>query len=308
MLYDAVSYLPTRPFRPETSGAEFETDAYSVDLDGKIVLHLKAGYLDELLGNSPSEQRQIRKWHFYTAHFNCLYLLLDSIVARELGIAYFNLEAITTQNADVISSPDSVTISDRSPRRTQFLTSSTNPLVVPNHILQSVNRAFASATSVFERVDVLSELAKSLASYKSGDFTTSLVLSWFLLERFIESMWARNLEELKGEFENGLKRFNSDRRKSLEDHRSYPISVKLQILELNRRITFGQFTELDLLRGKRNDIVHPRKRKVRDEMAKNESDICTRAFQLLEHFLETDFDIQLALGKSYSHLGVYDRQ
>ena len=154
---------------------------------------------------------------------------------------------------------------------------------------------------------VLSELAKSLASYKSADFTTSMVLSWFLLERFIESAWDRHLDQENLEQGSGEKRISAKRRQPLNDHRSYPVAVKLQTLELAQKISFDRFSELDLLRRKRNDIVHPRKvQDVRMETA-GDADCCGKAFALLQQLIEGEFGLRLALNTSYSHLGVFDR-
>ena len=150
-------------------------------------------------------------------------------------------------------------------------------------------------------------MTKSLAAYKSADFTTSLVLAWFLLERFIEIRWTNYLEAENRELENNQKRINADRRKSLNDNRSYPVSVKLQILELSQRISFKQFSDLDILRDKRNSIVHPKKAGNDKLAVYGDHESCVLAFDLLQQFLETDFDLKLILNTSYSHLGVYNR-
>lgn len=306
MKYDAVSFVPHKPFRPEASGSEFETDAYCLSLDGAITLHLKVSYLDNLLGNTPPEQRQIRKWYFYTAHLNCLYLLLDGFVLMDLRLSYFDLEEVTTQNVDVVSETGA-TISARS-HRTLLPPRPDQPLLILNDVLASVNHAFLSVTSEFEHVYVLSELAKSLAAYKSANFTTSLVLAWFLLERFIESLWTDYLQTENREFEDGQRRINADRRKFLNDHRSYPISVKLQILELAQKLSFGQFSELDVLRRKRNEIVHPKKAGSGNAAVQGDPESCSRAFELLQQFLKAHFDLRLTLNGSYSHLRVFERQ
>lgn len=128
MKYDAVSFVPDRPYHSGTGKTEFDNDKYCLDLDGALTLHLKKVYLDSLLGDTPSEVRQIRKWFFYTTHLNCLYLLLDSFVLDKLLVAYFSIEEITTQNVNVVSGPGS--------------TGSINPLrrtdvsAFPSHCLQ----------------------------------------------------------------------------------------------------------------------------------------------------------------------------
>lgn len=150
MKYDAVSFSPDRRFRPETLGREFETDDYCLSLDGALTLHLKADYLRCLLGDIPAKHRQIRKWYLYTAHLNCLYLLLDSLVVRDLKIGYFDLEEITTKNADVVSATG-VSISSRS-HRTLRAPFPEQELVVPNKLVHSVGDAFLVATGDVERM------------------------------------------------------------------------------------------------------------------------------------------------------------
>ena len=305
MKYDVVSFIPDRGFRPETRGREFETDHYCLSLDGALTLYLKADYLNRLLGDTPPKRRQIRKWYFYTAHLNCLYLLLDSLVVRDLQVAYFDLEEITTKNADVVSA-NGVSISPRS-HQTLRAPLPEEQFVVPNEVVHAVGDAFLVATREVERIYVLSELAKSLASYKSADFTTSLVLSWFLIERFIEAAWARHLDQENLELENGERRINAKRRQTLNDHRSYPVAVKLQTLELAKKISFDRFSELDLLRRKRNDIVHPRRSQDEGMEAHADAESCGKAFALLEQLIEAELSLRLALNTSYSHIGVFDR-
>jgi len=295
MKYDAVSFVPDRPFQVKEGRAEFEDDNYCLKFDQAITLHLKQSYLDNLWGNLPAEQRPMRRWYFYTVHLNCLYLFLDSIVMRELKIAYFSIQEVTTQNADVISK-GGMSISPLS-NRPPIGHSHPQVLTIPKEVLELVNHSFRTIISEFERLYVLSETTKSLASYKSAAFTTSFVLCWFLLERFVESRWDSFLETENHQLDNGMKRINADRKKTLKDSRSYPVSVKLQILELAGKLSFGQFSDLDLLRAKRNDIVHPPKGTKENVPILGDPENCVKAFQLLQQFLESDFDLSLPLNK-----------
>src|SRR5438105_3141598 len=137
MNYEAISFIPQRLFRTEASENEFETDTYCLKLDGAISLHLKSGYLNDLLGDTSPDQLQIRKWHFYITHLNCLYLLLDSFVRQDLKYAYFYLEEITTQNADVVSENGARSISPGSHwQRSSILTD--QKLLVPADILRQI--------------------------------------------------------------------------------------------------------------------------------------------------------------------------
>ena len=166
MKYDALSFVPDRPFRAEAGTTEFESDQYCLDLDRAITLHLKTAYLDGLLGDTPREKRQIRKWYFYTVHLNCLYLLLDCFVLRDLKIVYFNIEEITTQNADVVSG-SGVGISPRS-HHSLVPPLPEQQFVVPRNVLELTNHSFRTATSEFERIYVLSEATVGIVRIPPG--------------------------------------------------------------------------------------------------------------------------------------------
>ena len=134
------------------------------------------------------------------------------------------------------------------------------------------------------------------------------MLAWFLIERFIESCWDRYLDVENQELKNGQKRISSIRRKSLKDNRSYPISVKLQILELSKQISFEQYLAFDKLRRARNEIVHPEKNGSGNSGIEGDPDNCNLAFELLQQFLEDDLDVSLTLNRSYSFLGIFKRE
>lgn len=306
MKYDAVSFSPYPAFCSETGKVEFESNKHCLSLDKGITLHLKKNYLDFLFGDSLPEDRQILKWYFYTTHLNCLYLLLDSFVMEKLKIAHFTIEEVTTQNIAVVSKPGS--ISRLKPFAETFRPDALpRPLKIRKDILELINESFSKTMTHFEKVYVLSEAAKSIASFKSADFTTSFVLSWFLIERFLQSRWESYLEVKNKDLDHGQKRINADRKKTLNDSRSFPVSVKLQILELAGELPFEQFLDLDSLRGKRNDIVHPPKGIKKDLTAKVTSGNCVKAFELLKQFIASDFELCVNFSTSYSMMGVYER-
>ena len=302
MKYDAVNFCPDRPFRSETQKNQFETENYCLSLNGAITLHLKRCYLDQLLGVTPVDQRQVRKWYLYCAHLNSLYLLLDAFAMQGLSIAYFNLEEITTQNTDVVSQ-HGIGIGPRSNHK--LITSPDEQRVlIPDEMLNWVNQAFEKSTTDFECIYVISELAKSLAAYKSADFATSFVLAWFMIERFVDACWERYLERENEELEKGRQRIAGERMKNLK---AYTVSVKSQILELGREISLDQLTVLDKLRQKRNAIVHPRKAQGEKVAFQADAKNCQDAFNLLEYFVSKDFGIALAFNTSYSCMGVFDQ-
>lgn len=232
--------------------------------------------------------------------------MLDSTVLEELKIAYFSIEEVNIQNVNVVSESGSIS-SLKPSRRTDVPVIPFKPRQVPKNILELINKSFGATTSDFEQVYVLSEAAKSLALYKQADFTTSFVLSWFLLERFIEARWERYLEAENKELDHGQNRINANQKQTLTDSRSYPVSVKLQFLELAGELSFSQFLDLDFLRGKRNEIVHPPKGHKKDLAVRGEPESCNKAFELLKQFIASDFNLQVNFSTSYVSMGIYDR-
>lgn len=85
------------------------------------------------------------------------------------------------------------------------------------------------------------------------------------------------------------------------------MAVKLQFLELAKKISFEIFSDLGLLRRKRNEIVHPRKRKDESMEAIADPEVCGIAFSLLQKFIEDEFRLIIELNTSYSHTLVFDR-
>ncbi len=82
----------------------------------------------------------------------------------------------------------------------------------------------------------------------------------------------------------------------------------LQILELIKKLSFEQFSELDFLKGERNKVVHPNSTKHK-HMIHCDPNICTLSFKLLlQHFLEADYQLKLTLRLDYQFYGIYDRE
>ena len=143
MLYDAVSYTPERPFRIDNPSYEYNSAQYCLSLSGAITLHLKESYMRLLLSGTIPEQRQLRRWYFYTAHLNALYLLLDSATMHVLQLCYFDLQEITTRNCDVLSG-SGVGIAPFSNRSivTNVIRSSGTELGVPQQATDYINTSF----------------------------------------------------------------------------------------------------------------------------------------------------------------------
>lgn len=113
----------------------------------------------------------------------------------------------------------------------------------------------------YRSVLLMAQLMKSLSEYRIADKETSLVLSWFIIETFLQKKWKQWLDSRNQEFEDGSKRINSDRFNGLTEGRDYPISVVSNILELSDAIPFKLYRDINYVRGIRNDIVHQDERR-----------------------------------------------
>jgi len=213
-------------------------------------------------------------WSRYIKYANCLHLLLDSCVVEVEKLAYLELFEIT--NKDVIR----IVFEDGKMIRTSIPSESLvsifqmlrYPLAIPfETLLQCTNvenriplrkaifdltaEKFSYVAGEEVLVDILSRIAKSIAEYKVGNYSTSVALSWFAIESIINQKWQRFLDDKGVTYNDGSKRINSKRRECFNG-RDYPISVIINVLELSDSITFSLFKDIDTVRGYRNNIVH----------------------------------------------------
>jgi len=140
-------------------------------------------------------------------------------------------------------------------------------------------------------IDHLELLNKALGEFKIGNFDTSIILSWFVIETEINRIWRNFIDENNTGYGGGLKRFNNKRRKSLIE--DYTSSEKLNFIEIQGLVDFELFSELDKVRKHRNDIVH------RNPRILNLEDGAS-AFNTAKKLLKktTSFDFRANLGLS----------
>lgn len=101
----------------------------------------------------------------------------------------------------------------------------------------------------------LASFAKALAEYKISNYSTSIVLAWFITEASLSSLWRTHLESLNHDGDGGSRRINSDRWDVLTG-RDFTTSIVSNFLELSEVLSTSEFREVDLVRGYRNKIVH----------------------------------------------------
>jgi hypothetical protein len=153
-------------------------------------------------------------------------------------------------------------------------------------------RRFLAEKPLLEKVDALS---KAVSQYRLGNISTSIVLSWFVLERCINELYEKYLaskERQVGQFQ----RIDSDRRKFLTG-RDFTAAIKTSELELNDIISLDEFKHFNLIRGLRNDIAHDLNKKPITLRS------CSFALNFAAKFLFKEIDPKLQLNTGLNATG-----
>jgi hypothetical protein len=129
--------------------------------------------------------------------------------------------------------------------------------VVTREALANAASRFAKAVASPGSEKTLAACAKSLAEYKVGNYDTSIVLAWFVIEEAINSLWSAHIDGQNRDLPGGRKRVNRERKDFLIG-RDFTASVVSNMLELVAVIDHDLFTSVDQVRGYRNAIVHRR--------------------------------------------------
>jgi hypothetical protein len=253
-------------------------DTYTMKVcrDGLIMLRIEALEQDQSPEAHPRVEAVVRRWGEYLDYLNAFYLLLDSSTLEIFNLCYFNLHEITNRDAFRVryedgkstgesSAPESIAAVFQMARYSSSyppgIPIQDDPFIAMRGVitLDMIKRA----SGLFDRVvaspgleKTLASFAKSLSEYKVGNYETSVVLSWFIIEAAIQHLWETHLASLNCELQRGRKRINRDRRDYLTG-RDFPISLVSNLLELWDVLPNPLFRDIDTVRGFRNRIVHP---------------------------------------------------
>jgi hypothetical protein len=124
-----------------------------------------------------------------------------------------------------------------------------------------VEKSFSLLAQVLERygedmVTIVSLLFNASRRYAHHDFNSALILAWTVVERLLNVLWDKLLEEKrtqKGKPEET--QINSERRQKLKG-RDFTASIISEILSLDGRIPFDMYSKLQSIRKARNDWLH----------------------------------------------------
>lgn len=256
---------------------ERQTDAYALKVcrDGQILIRISKLESGEPFEADQSIEETVRHWGDYLDYLNAFYLLLDSATIEIDRVAYFNLHEITNRDAFRVIYENGKLAGGNIAIESiahvfqfgRFSGSYPSDLPIENAPMISMRdivslAAISHAGAVFERVievpgleKSLASFAKSLSEYKVGNYETSLVLAWFIIEASLSNVWESHLDSLNCDVGPNRKRMNSDRRKFLTG-RDLPISVVSNMLELFGLLDHRLFVDIDTVRRCRNKIVH----------------------------------------------------
>jgi len=255
------------------------SDAYTIKVcrDGRIMLRIETLEQDERSDTPPPIEDTVRLWGEYLDYLNAFYLLLDSSTIKISNLSYFNLHEITNRDAFRVRYEDGKNIGENIAAESiasvfQMARYSSSyqsgvpiqydPRIMMRHVItldviEHASSLFAQVVASPSLKKALASFAKSLSEYKVGNYETSIVLSWFIIETAISHLWTTHIDGLNRDLEEGRKRINRDRREYLTG-RDFPISLVCNLLELLDVLPHTLFQDIDAVRGFRNKIVHPR--------------------------------------------------
>ena len=274
------------------------------EISKKIVNELNVDFLE-----------QINAWSSYLQYANTLVLLFESAFIEEQKLAYFEIQELTNKDAFSVSFENNeckgYTIASLSTaekfQNARYLSSlpfggshpSTNPIFTgrPVVLKSTLDKLVGNFDLIYRNkrlISLFSQLIKSIGEFKIANFDTALIISWFVIESILQDKWTSwiNSKNISG---INPKRINAERKGKLEG-RDYPLSVKLNILELNDLLPNEIFQNLDRIRGYRNKIVH-RDSKFKCSLENAKEAINATNDLIIQHF---NFKITLNLGLSIS--------
>jgi hypothetical protein len=262
--------------------------------------------------DKPAEiNRIIAWWSEYIDYFNCLYLLLESAYLKEENIGYFEIAEITKRDIFRITYEDGnfsgCSIADLSVTSIYQMAHFGNYFNLP---FQYQNRMIISETvfaglannleTIIQQkylVHMLSGITKALSEYKIGNYTTSLTLSWFIIESILSRKWTTFLTSKDQIYSDNCQRINRDRKNYLTNGTDFTICAITNILELTDFLPFTLYKKIDTVRGYRNKIVH------QNQNYKCEPEHCVMALEIVKELLLEDTGIDIFLNLSISISG-----
>jgi len=143
----------------------------------------------------------------------------------------------------------------------------------------------------YEKVLILSHVSHAVHELKIMNFRQSLIQSWFVIEYFINIKCELYL---KSDTIRGLE-------KKLLINRRTSVEYKILVLKDNALIDDLVFTKIDILRRRRNDMVH----NIMCSNIDTTSDLdilglCSSSFEVIKYFIQSEYNLDLGINCGYS--------
>ncbi len=252
------------------------------------------------------------EWSNYLEYGNAIVLLFESTILKELKHAHVETRALTNKDAFGViyengkwSGCSIATLSTaekfQNARFTRLLSNNTplqfNPIftsriTIPKSVLDSFSFKFNEIYSNKWLVSLLSELTKSISEFKMANFDTALIIAWFIIESILNFKWSAWIDS-----RNINNRISKSRKENLTG-RDYPLSIIMNILELNDIISIEFFDKLNLIRKWRNKIAH------RDSQYRCSMENVRIAIDTANKLIEENFQINITLNLGLSISGL----
>lgn len=272
--------------------------------DGRFLLKLKQLSDDDPDKTFPGPVKTIS---VYVKNINTLALIFESVFLATTNFGYFETSELTNKDCFGVRYENGEWKGESIQQLEKFQNARMGLIRFPSH--PAMDTIFVSrpvipleiiqeATSIYKDIAgndwliaLVSSLNKSISEYKIANYDTALVLSWFIIESIIADKWSQWILS-KAEETSG--RINSARKERLIKGRDYPISVKLNMMEMNEVISLHIYKKLDQVRGNRNAIVH------RDKDYWCPQEDAQSAIEAANTLIENHFALKLHLNLSFS--------
>lgn len=294
----------------------YETDRYKLFIhrDGLISLQLKelSSEVNKQFEEPSHDMKYLSSiWSKYLDYLNCIQVLLESAVLEIMKIAYFEVLEITNKEAltliyendkfmgggaSDISHANKMLLERYSSSYTEVdfkLFHSSSRIEIPRDVFDRLNSDLYKLSEDYSNIKIISNITKSISEYKISNYDTSLILSWFVIESYIEKLWERLIVSKNVTYSDGSKRISSERKKHFS-HNNYPISVKSNLLELFEVIDISTFKKIDSVRDFRNKIVH------QNSDFKCSDEHCKQAFEIIKKIILSETGVVFNINESYS--------
>ena len=169
-----------------------------------------------------------------------------------------------------------------------------------NHVLsmETIEKSFEIfealiSSNVPDCLTMSAILLQSVKSHGEHDFSTSLTMSWTILEKLVSAIWEKMLEDNKSRVERDatISLIGSDRKKKLRG-RDYTASARIEILSLLGHMNIKMYDDLNKVRTSRNDWLH--------NFEQVDENLASLAIQTAQRLFEQVAKIKLSLTISRS--------